>query len=93
MQIIKEEAMKHPLFIDNRTQEEIDNNQEPVNVRLIGFGDSSVNLRANVWAMSPADAYILGCDLNKKVKERFDKEGIEIPFPYRTIVFKNKDHE
>lgn len=88
MHIIKEEAMKHPLFIDNRTQEEIDNHLEPVIVRLIGFGDSSVNLRANVWATSPANAYILGCDLNKSVKERFDKEGIEIPFPYRTIVYK-----
>jgi small-conductance mechanosensitive channel len=31
----------------------------------------------------------MGCDLNKRIKERFDEEGIEIPFPYRTIVFKN----
>jgi small-conductance mechanosensitive channel len=28
------------------------------------------------------------CDLLKSVKERFDREGIEIPFPYRTIVYK-----
>ena len=27
-------------------------------------------------------------DLLKSVKERFDNEGIEIPFPYRTIVYK-----
>jgi small-conductance mechanosensitive channel len=93
MQIIKDEALKHPLFIDNRTQEEIDNNEEPVKVRLIGFGDSSVNLRAGVWAMTPADAYTMGCDLNKNVKERFDKEGIEIPFPYRTIVYKDEARE
>jgi len=33
----------------------------------------------------------MGCDLNKSVKERFDKEGIEIPFPYRTLVFKNSE--
>jgi small conductance mechanosensitive channel len=26
--------------------------------------------------------------VNKSVKERFDKEGIEIPFPYRTVVYK-----
>ncbi len=31
------------------------------------------------------------CDLNQSVKERFDKEGIEIPFPYRTIVHKDKE--
>jgi len=30
----------------------------------------------------------MGCDLNESIKERFDNEGIEIPFPYRTIVHK-----
>jgi len=47
-------------------------------------------LRANIWTKNPIDAYILGCDLNKIIKKRFDKEGIEIPFPYRTIVYKEK---
>lgn len=89
MRIIKEEAVKHPLFLDNRDEEDIANGKEPVTVRLIGFGDSSVNLRAYIWTKNPTDAWILGCDLNKSVKERFDKEGIEIPFPYRTIVYKN----
>ena len=93
IQIIKEEALKHPRFLDNRTEEEITDNEEPVKVRLINFGDSSVNLRAYVWTNSPKDAFILGCDLNKSVKERFDKEGIEIPFPYRTLVFKDVNHE
>lgn len=93
MQLIKEEALKHPLFLDNRTEEEIADNEEPVKVRVIGFGDSSVNLKAYVWTNSPGDAFIVGCDLNKSVKERFDKEGIEIPFPYRTIVFKDGNHE
>jgi small conductance mechanosensitive channel len=30
--------------------------------------------------------------IDKSVKKRFDKEGVEIPFPYRTIVYK-KDME
>jgi small-conductance mechanosensitive channel len=87
--IIKEEAVKHPLFLDNRSGEDMADNKDPVTVRLIGFGDSSVNLRAYVWAKNPTDAWLIGCDLNKSVKERYDKEGIEIPFPYRTIVYKN----
>jgi small-conductance mechanosensitive channel len=89
IRIIQEEAKKHPEFLDNRTGEQIANNEDPVTVRVLEFGESSVNLRAYIWAGDPRTAFIMGCDLNKSVKQRFDKEGIEIPFPYRTIVFKN----
>lgn len=89
MEIIQDEAMKHPEFIDNRTKEEIEANTDPVVVRLVGFGDSSVNLRGYVWSKNPASAFVLKCDLHKTIKARFDQSGIEIPFPYRTIVMKN----
>lgn len=88
MKIMQGEAIKHPNFLDNRTAEEKKNNGPPVKVKVINLGDFSVNLRAWVWARNPGDAFALGCDLNKSIKERFDKEGIEIPFPYRTIVYK-----
>jgi len=88
MMIMQDEAEKHPNFIDNRTNDEKKNNEAKVPVRVLGFGDSSVNLRAYVWAGDPKSAFIMGCDLNKSIKERFDKEGIEIPFPYRTVVYK-----
>ena len=86
--IIQDEVMKHPDYFDNRTEEQIEKGEHPVIVRVIGFGDSSVNLRAYIWALDPPTAWIMGCDLNKSIKERFDKEGIEIPYPYRTIVYK-----
>lgn len=92
IEIIREEAMKHPNYIDNRTREEKKNNIHPVMVRVIGFGDSSVNLRAFIWTKDHTSGFILKCDLFKSVKERFDNEGVEIPFPYRTIVYK-KDIE
>jgi small conductance mechanosensitive channel len=92
IEIIRDEAMKHPNYIDNRTREDKKNNIHPVMVRVIGFGDSSVNLRAFIWTKDHTTGFILKCDLFKSVKERFDKEGIEIPFPYRTVVFK-KDIE
>lgn len=90
MKIVKEEAEKHPSCIDHRTEEEKKEKIPKVVVRVIGFGDSSVNLRAWVWANNPSSAYKMGCDLNKSIKERFDNEGVEIPFPYRTIVYKHK---
>ena len=87
-QIIQEEAEKHPLCIDARTPEEIKSGWPVVKCRVIGFGDSSINIRADVWSASPEDSWEVFCDVNKSVKERFDAEGIEIPFPYRTIVYK-----
>jgi len=92
IEIIREEAMKHPAFFDNRTFEEVNEGMPPVNVRVVGFGDSSVNLKAWVWSRDSASGFVMKCDLNKSIKQRFDREGIEIPFPYRTIVFK-KDEE
>ena len=78
----------HPGCIDGRTEYDIAQDEPVVPVRVIGFGDSSVNLRAWVWSTDPPSAFRMGCDLNKSIKERFDREGIEIPFPYRTIVYK-----
>ena len=86
--IIQEEAQKHPGFVDNRTAEEKEKNVPPVVVRVTGFGDSSVNLRSYVWSKDHNSGFAMKCDLYKAVKERFDREGIEIPFPYRTIVYK-----
>jgi len=58
-------------------------------VRVISFGDSSVNLRAYVWSVDPVHVFQMDFDINKAAKKRFDEECIEIPFPYRTIVYKN----
>ena len=92
IQIIQEEATKHPFFIDHRSKEEKTKNSHPVLVRMTGHGDFSINLRAYVWTANNDNAFTLQCDLLKNVKKRFDHEDIEIPFPYRTIVYK-KDLE
>jgi small conductance mechanosensitive channel len=89
MSVIREEAEKHPNFMDMRSEQEKADNIPAVLVRLIGLGDFSVTLRAYVWAANNAAAFELQCDMLKSVKKRFETEGIEIPFPYRTIVFKD----
>ena len=87
-QIMQEEIAAHPNFIDMRSQEQISDGEPLVPVRLISFGDSSVNLRGWAWAEKPSKGFVLGTDLNESIKKRFDKEGIEIPYPYRQIVHK-----
>lgn len=48
------------------------------------FGSSSIDLLLLVWA--PKDDFIpLKNTINQEVKERFDKEGIEIPFPHLSL--------
>lgn len=89
-EIMKKEAMAHPNFVDHRSNEEIQAGTEPVTVRVLNFGDSSVNLRAFAWTKDHSDGFVMKTDLHKSIKESFDKEGIEIPFPYRTIVYKKE---
>ncbi len=87
--IIEEEVLKHPNFRDFRTEEDIENEIPSVLIRLVSLGDFSVQIKAYVWTESNDHAFNLMCDVLESVKKRFDKEGIEIPFPYRTLVFKN----
>jgi len=88
IEIIQLEAQNHPLLLDNRTQEEVENGCPVVLVRVVELSDFSVNLKAYVWVNGNDDAFAVKCDLLKSIKQRFDKEGVEIPFPYRTIVYK-----
>jgi small-conductance mechanosensitive channel len=86
--IIQEEATKHHLLIDNRTEAEKKTNIPQVIVRVIEWAESSINLRAWAWAANTDDAFILKCDLLHAIKERFEQEGIEIPFPYTNVIRK-----
>lgn len=91
MQIIHDEGVAHPNFIDHRSDEEKEAGILPVTTRVMGFGDSSVNLRSFIWSKDHSTGFVLKTDLHKSIKEQFDKQGIEIPFPYRTIVYKDKN--
>jgi small-conductance mechanosensitive channel len=88
IEIMKEEILRHPLFFDNRTDEEKAQGVSALNVKLIGFTDSSVVLRAWAWTKDPMSSYLLQWDMFRKIKARFEKEGIEIPYPHRTILYK-----
>lgn len=89
IRIMQEEITKHPLSLDNRTEEELANGVPRVEVRVMGFGDSAIKLRAYAWASTSMNAFVLRTDMYKIIKDSFDRESIEIPFPYRTIVMKD----
>jgi len=54
-------------------------------VAVDNLGDSSVDIVCRVW-VNASDYFPVKWALTQAVKERFDAEGIEIPFPTTTIV-------
>ena len=57
-------------------------------VMVVEHADFSVKLRAYFWVRDKLTGFMMEKRLLEAVKKRFDKEGVEIPFPYRTIVYK-----
>lgn len=78
LQIMKEEALKHPLMMDTRSQLDKENGVEAVQVQLVSLDITGVRLRALVWAKNDGDAWTIKTDLLKTVKERLDTENIGI---------------
>ncbi len=56
-------------------------------VRLVELGDSSVGLQSRVWIDDPSRADFVKTrgEYVQAVKQRFDEEDINIPYPNRTI--------
>jgi small-conductance mechanosensitive channel len=57
---------------------------EPL-VRYQEFGDSSINLNVLLSASKFTDQFLIRHEFIKKLHVRFGTEGIEIPFPIRTL--------
>jgi small-conductance mechanosensitive channel len=51
-----------------------------------GFGDSSLDFSLIVQVRQFTDQYAVQSELRKRIVERFHSEGIEFPFPTRTLV-------
>lgn len=58
---------------------------EPESLIAVGtLADSSVNILVRPWTQTE-NVWPLRFDLLKRIKERFDEEGITIPFPQRDV--------
>ena len=62
---------------------------EPV-IRLHELGDSSVNFVVRPWSKTD-DYWDVYWDITREVKQRFDAEGISIPFPQRDVHIYRED--
>jgi small-conductance mechanosensitive channel len=58
---------------------------EPIPLIIFqGYGDSSLNLQLSVWA-ARENFLAMRNAISETIKRRFDDEGIEIPFPHRSL--------
>ena len=72
--ILKDIAVKNPYCLDE---------PEPVLI-FKGFMDSSQDILFGIW-FEKTDYMVLRNSILKEIKRKFDEEGIEIPFPHRTL--------
>ncbi len=91
--IIGEEARKHPYFLDYKYEHELLGAEEKVKIKLTDFKDSALNLRLYIWTSNFSNGIKLKEDLNEHIRNRFANEGIEIPYPYRNIVYKSSSEK
>ncbi len=60
-------------------------------VRFIpGFGDSSLDFTLICQVQEFVDQYLAQHELRKRIFKRFQEEGIEIPFPHRTVYLREE---
>jgi len=80
------EAATDIILEEARTHDGIMDDPEP-SVRLTELGDSSVGLQSRIWIENPSRADFVKTrgEYVRRVKQRFDEEGIDIPYPHRTI--------
>jgi len=63
---------------------------EPMEVfGLDSFGDSAIVIKARIKTV-PGKQWMVGREYRKRLKAAFDRAGVEIPFPHRTIYWGNK---
>ncbi len=72
-------AMRDVIAADKRVLAE----PEPL-IAVNALGQSSVDMLLRVWTCT-ADYWPVKFDLTRAVKERFDREGITIPYPTQTV--------
>jgi len=66
-----------------------DENWEPF-VRYHTFDDSSINFTVYLRCKEFFEKFLLQHEFIKRLKKRYDQEGISIPFPIRTVIMKKE---
>jgi len=74
--------------VGNQTLEAVQGSapDEPAQVRYRAFGDSSIDFDVLLSVSAFTDQFMVRHEFIKSLHSRFGAEGVEIPFPIRTVV-------
>ncbi len=72
--LLFEVADQHPLCLDEPRPQFL----------LQGFGESEVQIQFSPWVLKPNFLELKNV-MHQEIKKAFDREGIEIPFPHRSL--------
>ncbi len=87
-----EQAEQVTLEVANQVMKEVPGGVkdfEPF-VRYHTFGDSSINFTVYLRCEEFFDKFLVQHEFIKRLKKRYDREGINIPFPIRTVIMKSE---
>ncbi len=89
--IMLDEARKHPDAV-SWTQKNVHGKttENGPRVFVVNLADSGVVLRLYFWTRDFTTSYTAAWELLERIKKRFDRAAIEIPYPHRTIVQKRQ---
>jgi len=74
MKVLRDVAEAHAAVLD----------EPEANIVFNGFGESSLNFMIGAWTIKE-DVLKVKNELPLRIKEAFDREGIEMPFPHRVL--------
>lgn len=86
--ILSDLAGAHPNYMDVRAPEQKAAGAPLVQVKVLALGESSITLRAWLWAKDTGAAFDMKCDLLESVKAAYDRAGVNIAYPHLVVVQK-----
>jgi small-conductance mechanosensitive channel len=84
LSIMEDVARSHPEFLPR---------SDLPKALVMEHGESGIGIRLITAAKDERTAWNMHRDLLKEIKRRFDEEGIEIPYPKRSLVISREDRE
>ena len=73
--LIEEAALEHPDVVS----------EPPPGVRLVDFGDSSLDFKVNFWSQKMWMIEDVKSEIRIAIEQKFRDNGVTIPFPQRDV--------